>query len=318
MSINPHPTLPEFEYIRPTTIEAASEFLLEHKGEARPLSGGTDIFVRLRDGIWKDRYLVDIKHLDGMKELTFDPSGGLTIGAAVNMNRIADSPTVQEHYGVLAEAARSCASYPLRTRATIVGNICNASPTGDTIGACMLLDGVLHIHGVRGDRKEPLAQFFAGPGQTKLGPGDLVTSIHFPLPPAGMKGKYIKHGRNQLSDLAIVGVTAVGAPDRTAPSGFRIRVALASVAPTPLIVEEAERILRERPVTVETISEAARAAETACNPIDDVRGSARYRKHMVRNLQSVHCTRSGSNSLDRCLGSHGAPHSTAPGHGRNA
>jgi CO/xanthine dehydrogenase FAD-binding subunit len=284
MTINPHPTLPDFEYIRPQTIQDASDFLRQHQGEARPLLGGTDIFVRLRDGAWHDRYLVDLKHLEGMKELAFDASVGLSVGAAVNMNRIASFPPTREHYGVLAEAAKSCASYPLRTRATIVGNLCNASPAGDTIGACMLLDGVLHIHGLHGGRQEPLAGFFIGPGKTRLGAGDIVTSIRFPVPAAGTVGVYIKHGRNQLSDLAIVGVTAVGAPDPAAPSGYRIRLALASVAPTPLIVAEVERILSETPVTSETIAEAARAAEGACDPIDDVRGSARYRREMVRNL----------------------------------
>lgn len=284
MSINPHPTLPEFDYIKPGTIEEASEFLMEHKGEARPLMGGTDIFVRLRDGICTDRYLVDVKQLDGMKDMTFDPSFGLTIGAAVNMNRLESFLSISEKYGVLAEAAKSCASYQLRTRATLVGNICNASPAGDTIGACMLLDGALNIHGLRGYRREPLATFFMGPGKTKLAAGDIVTSIQFPVPPQGMQGKYVKHGRNELSDLSIVGVTVVGAPDATAPSGYRIRLALASVAPVPLVVKKVEEVLAETAISLETIHEAGRCAENACDPIDDVRGSARYRRQMVRNL----------------------------------
>ncbi len=284
MSINPHPTLPEFDYIKPKTIEEASKFLIEHKGEARPLLGGTDIFVRLRDGVWKDKYLVDIKHLDGMKEIKFDPSVGLIIGAAVNMNRVDSFPAIQDKYEVLAEAAKSCASYQLRTRATLVGNICNASPAGDTIGACMLLDGVLNIHGLEGNRQEPLDTFFIGPGRTKLMVGDIITSIQFPLPPEGMEGKYIKHGRNNLSDLSIVGVTVVGAPQVGVPSGYRIRLALASAAPVPLVVNKVEEILSEKRINLETINEAAQAAENACDPIDDVRGSARYRKQMVRNL----------------------------------
>jgi CO/xanthine dehydrogenase FAD-binding subunit len=284
MSINPHPTLPEFDYIKPKTIEEASKFLVEHKGEARPLLGGTDIFVRLRDGIWKDKYLVDIKHLDGMKEIKFDPSIGLIIGAAVNMNRLDSFPAIRENYGVLAEAARSCASYQLRTRATLVGNICNASPAGDTIGACMLLDGVLNIHGLEGNRQEPLDTFFIGPGRTKLMVGDIITSIQFPLPPERMEGKYIKHGRNQMSDLSIIGVTVVGAPYVGAPSGYRIRLALASVAPIPLVVKKVEELLSEKIISFETINEAAQVAEKACDPIDDVRASARYRKQMVKNL----------------------------------
>ncbi len=151
MSLDAHPELPEFDYIRPASLQEASRFLAEHAGEARPLLGGTDIFVRMRDGFWHDRYLVDVKKLDGTDELRFDPVDGLTIGAGVNMNRIMAHPAVQQHYPALAEACRWVATYQLRTRATVVGNICNASPAGDTIGACLLYDGVLKVHGVVGD-----------------------------------------------------------------------------------------------------------------------------------------------------------------------
>lgn len=284
MSINPHPTLPDFDYIKPQSLEEATKFLRDHQGEARVLLGGTDIFVRLRDGNWKDRYLVDVKQFAGMKEIQFDTASGLRIGAAVNMNRVESFPPIREHYRVLSDAARSCASYQLRTRATIVGNICNASPAGDTIGACMLLGGILTVHGPDGNRQEPLAAFFTGPGKTRLKSGDIVLSIQFPVPPRGTVGKYLKHGRNQLSDLAIVGVTAVGAPDKTLPSGYRIKLALASVSPVPLIVKQVEELLGSRPINLETLHEAGRIAESACEPIDDVRASSRYRRKMVGNL----------------------------------
>ena len=106
---NPHPGLPKFDYIKPATFSQASQFLAAHIGEARPLSGGTDIFVRMRDGVWKDKYLVDIKGLAGMGELSFDPVLGLSIGAAVNMNQVIRSPEVMEHYPLLVEfCAQRC------------------------------------------------------------------------------------------------------------------------------------------------------------------------------------------------------------------
>ncbi len=286
MIVDTHPALPEFEYIRPATLAEASEFLSQHPGTARPFLGGADIFVRMRDGFMKPEFLVDVKNLDGTNELRFDPEAGLSIGAAVNMNRVAASPEVQAHYPLLAEACRSVASYQLRTRATIVGNICNASPAGDTIGACLLFGGVLHIHGVNGPCQEPLSSFFLGPGKTTMKPGDIVTAIHLPIPPKGCVGKYIKLGRNQLSDLAIVGVTALGHKDSTCSSGYRFRLALASVAPVPLVVREVETYLAENPVSPDAIHEAARLAAEACSPIDDVRGGARYRRQMVRNLSA--------------------------------
>jgi CO/xanthine dehydrogenase FAD-binding subunit len=286
MSINPHPVLPEFEYYRPETLVEASEFLANHATEARPFLGGTDVFVRMRDGFTCPKFLVDVKKLNGTNDLRFDLQAGLTIGAAVNMNRVAASPDVLAYYPLLAEACASVASYQLRTRATIVGNICNASPAGDTLGACLLLDGVLQVHGVNGLRQEPLTQFFLGPGKTTLKPGDIVTAIHLPLPPKGCQGKYLKLGRNKLSDLSIVGVTALGYPDSTLKSGYRFRLALASVAPVPLVVKEVETYLAEQAITPEALKEAGRLAGEACTPIDDVRSSARYRKQMAKNLSA--------------------------------
>lgn len=280
----PTPGLPEFDYIRPASLAEASRFLAEHASEARPFMGGTDTFVRMRDGVWKEKYVVNVKNLDGMDEIAYDPAAGLTLGASVNMNRVIASPLVNEHYPLLAEAAHTVASYQLRSRATVVGNICNASPAGDTIGACLVLDGSLRVHGVDGPRQEPLSTFFLGPGQTVLKPGDIATALLLPPPPPGYAARYIKLGRNAIGDLAIVGVTALGYPDATAPSGFRFRLALASVAPTPLVPAAAEAILSEKPITPDSIAAAAQAAMDACTPIDDVRGSARYRRLMVRNL----------------------------------
>ena len=286
MVLNTHPTLPDFEYIQPATLAEASDFLASHAAEARPFLGGTDVFVRMRDGFLTPKILVDVKNLNGANDLRFDPQAGLTVGAAVNMNRVIAFPEVQALYPLLAEACQSVASYQLRTRATIVGNICNASPAGDTIGACLVFDGVLHIHGINGLRKEPLSTFFLGPGKTTLKPGDVVTAIHLPLPPKGSHGAYLKLGRNKLSDLCIVGVTALGCPDSSLLSGYRFRLALASVAPVPLVVTNVETSLANNTITPELLREAAHLAAEACSPIDDVRSSARYRKQMVKNLSA--------------------------------
>lgn len=284
MAHNPSPGLPEFDYLKPASLAEASRFLADHAGEARPFSGGTDTFVRMRDGVWKDKYVVDVKHLDGTGTLSFDPTGGLRIGAGVSMNRVIAAPEVNQHYPVLAEAARTVASYQLRSRATIVGNVCNASPAGDTIGACMVLEGALEVHGLNGLRREPLSSLYVGPGKTVLKPGDIALALILPPPPANYAARYIKLGRNRSGDLAIVGITALGYPDSGAASGYRFRLALASVGPVPLRPLPAEAILAEQPLNAATIAAAAQAAMVACTPIDDTRGSARYRKLMVRNL----------------------------------
>jgi carbon-monoxide dehydrogenase medium subunit len=284
MAINTHPTLPEFDYIRPETLIEASDFLVRHAANARPFLGGTDVFVRMRDGLLTPKFLLDVKSLPGMNDLNFDPLSGLIIGAAVNMNRVIAFPEVREHYPLLADACRSVASYQLRTRATIVGNICNASPAGDTLGASLAFEGVLHIHGSDGMRQESLADFFLGPSKTRLKAGDVAIGLHLPPPPAGSKGIYLKLGRNKLSDLSIVGVTALGYPEPSVPSGYRFRLILASVAPVPFVVQVAEAYLANTPISPDSIREAACLAAETCAPIDDLRGSIRYRKQMVKNL----------------------------------
>ena len=281
---NSHPALPEFEYMKPASLKEASQFLADHPTDAKPFMGGTDSFVRMRDGLLPMKTMVDVKTLDGMKDIKFDASKGLKIGAAVPMNAVASHPDVRKHYPLLAQAAETVASYQLRSRATICGNICNASPAGDTIGACIVMGGVLSVHGTTGLREEPLTTFFKGPGKTVLKPGDIVTSIAFPILPTGSQGKYRKLGRNTLSDLSIVGVTVFGFADPSTASGYRFKLALASVAPVPFVPVKAEEVLGGKTITADTIREAAEAAMDAVTPIDDVRGSAKYRKYMVRNL----------------------------------
>lgn len=281
---NSLPGLPKFEYIRPSSLEEAIRFLAGHPTDARPFSGGTDCFVRMRDRVWKPQYLVDIKHLEGAQELSFDPGRGLTLGAGVNMNRVAAMPEAQKHYPVLTEAVRHVAGYQLRNRATIVGNICNASPGGDTLGPCLAHQALLNIHAPEGTKKVPLNGFFTAPGKTILKPGEIVLSLELPVPPSGAKGKYASIGRNALGDLAIVAVTVLGFPDRNSRSGFTFRIILSAVAPTPLAAEEAQNLLAEKPITDGSIEEAAELAMQASRPIDDIRSSQTYRKEMVRTL----------------------------------
>lgn len=281
-----HPALPEFDYIRPQTLAEACTFLAAHPAEACPFLGGTDVFVRLRAGRLTPKYLVDVKPLPGMGDLRFDPADGLTVGAAVNLNRLIAAPDVRAHYPLLAEACQAMASYQVRNRATVVGNLCLASPAGDVLGACLAFEGALQVMSPQGPRRQPLASFFLGPGQTTLQAGEIATALQLPPPPPGAQGVYLKLGRNRLGDIALVAVTALGWPDASADSGFRFRLILASVAPVPFVAAEAEAHLARQPITRDVIRAAASLAAAACAPIDDVRSSALYRRQMVRQLSA--------------------------------
>jgi CO/xanthine dehydrogenase FAD-binding subunit len=280
----PTPGLLSFDYTRPAALSEACRLLAEHDGEAHPFMGGTDIFVQMRDGAVRPRLLVDVKHLPGMRDITWDDTGGLTIGAAATMNDIARHPDVRTGYPLLAEAASSVASYQVRNRATLGGNLCNGSPAADTAPAVLVLEGSLVLHGPDGERVVSAGDFFLGPGQTAIQTGELMTAIRFPAPPGGAVAKYLKLGRNKAGDLAIAGVAVLGFPDQAVSSGHRFRIGLASVAPVPLRAREAESVLAENPPGEETFALAAEKAMEAATPIDDVRGSATYRRAMVRNL----------------------------------
>jgi CO/xanthine dehydrogenase FAD-binding subunit len=140
------------------------------------------------------------------------------------------------------------------------------------------------VWGPGGERVIPANDFFLGVRKTALQTGEFLTRIDIPLPPDGWAGRYVKLGRNAGGDLAIVGVAVMGYPDGSAASGFRFRLALASVAPTPIRVPAAEALLAAQPITADHFADAALAAQDAAKPIDDLRGSARYRKAMARNL----------------------------------
>ncbi|MBU0494850.1 MAG: xanthine dehydrogenase family protein subunit M [Chloroflexi bacterium] len=270
--------------MKPASLPDASRLLAERAGEARPFMGGTDLFVRIRDGFIRPQTMVDVKHLPGMRGIVFDEQAGLTVGAATTMNEIAQHPAVQAHYPLLAEAAGSVATYQLRNRATLGGNLCNGSPAADTAPAALVLEGRFVLYGLAGEREVPAVDFFLGPGKTAMQAGELMTAVRFQPPRTGGAGKYLKLGRSKAGDLSIVGVAVVGFPDGATSSGYTFRIALASVAPVPLRALEAEEVLAARPLGEETLALAAEKTMEAATPIDDVRASAVYRKAMVRAL----------------------------------
>jgi len=278
----PRSGLPCFDYVRARTRGEVVSLRQEAGDEMRLLMGGTDLLVRMRDGLLSPRLVVDVKHLHGMQTIGLD--GELTIGAAVPLNRVACHPAVQAQYAMLAQSAASVASYQLRNRATLGGNLCNASPAADTAPAVLLFEAGLLLIGAAGERRVPAADFFQGPGRTAMQPDEFMAAVILPRPPAGSAGRYLKLGRNRVGDLAIAGVAVLGWPDAAAVHGYRFRVGLASVAPVPLRALPAEEVLAHSAPGEPAFIAAADAAAAAASPIDDVRASAAYRRAMVRAL----------------------------------
>ena len=277
------PGLPSFQYICAETRQEVVALVGQHEEAAALLMGGTDLFPRLRDGLLRPKVVVDVKHLPGMLGISFDQGAGLTVGAAVTMNALARHKDVLAHYPLLAESANTVASYQVRNRATLGGNLCNASPCADTSPATLALEARFVLFGPRGERSVPAGEFFLGPGLTSMEPGEFMIAVRFPTPPVRARGRYLKLGRNKGGDLALVGVAVLGFEDSVA-SGSRFRIALGSVAPVPLRALEAEKVLASHALEEHTFALASEKAMELVSPISDVRGGAAYQSAMVGSL----------------------------------
>lgn len=277
------PGLPRFDYMQARTADEAVALLQEYGQDARPLMGGTDLFPGLREGRVRPRVVIDVKGLPDMHELDYAEGTGLRVGAAVTMNELAAHPQVRQRYPILAQAAGSVASYQIRNRATIGGNLCNASPCADTAPAILVLEAEVLLFGPQGERAIAAGDFFLGPGRTSIQPGEFMTALRIPPAPAGVAARYLKLGRCRTGDLSLVGV-AVYAFATGSGSDCRFRIALGSVAPTPIRASEAEAWLAGVEVGEEAFEGAAAKAMAAASPITDVRGTAEYQRAMVRTL----------------------------------
>ncbi len=265
--------MPAFTYQKCSDLSRAMKWLLETEG-TYPMAGGTDLLVGIRAGKFKARQIVDIKGIDELKLLQEDQEG-ITIGAGVTLNQILLFDPIRENVPVLAEGCHSIGTYSVRNRATLVGNICNASPAADTAAPLYCLGALVNIVGPGGERRISIEEFFTGPGKTALRPGELVTAVVIPRPYPQGKGVYKKSSRTSSVDLATVGV-AVQRWDG------EVRIALGAVAPTPVRAGSVEKAINRDQVT-----DWARAADLVkddISPITDLRGSRDYRYHLATVL----------------------------------
>ncbi|MGH8785685.1 MAG: FAD binding domain-containing protein [Cupriavidus necator] len=271
-----------FEYSEPATLDEAVALLRTCSGQASLVAGGTDLMVQMKEHIRQPDRVINIKKIPGMDDFSYDERTGLTLGALVTTRAVETSPVTQEHYASLCRAATDFASIQVRNRATVAGNVCRASPSADTLPPLMADDAILQIYGPAGRRSVAVADFCTGPGKTALGADEIVTHITIPPPPPCTGKVYIKHGRRAQMELATVGV----AVSLTLDGGTcrEVGIVLAAVAPTPLRAKAAQALLRNKPITTALIAAAAQAASDEARPIDDVRGSAEYRRQMVKVL----------------------------------
>jgi aerobic carbon-monoxide dehydrogenase medium subunit len=271
-----------FEYHEPRTLEDAVALLGRYNGAASVLAGGTDLLVEIKEQLRRPDHVVNIKKIPGIDAFSFDERSGLRIGALVTARTLETSPLVLDQYPGLAQAARELGSIQIRNRATLVGNVCRASPSADTLPPLIADRAVTRIYGPRGARTVPLEQFFTGPGRTVLAADELLTEIIIPAPAPHTGKVYIKHGRRKAMELATVGVAVALTMQRDMCKD--ISIVLGAVAPTPIRAASAEAALRGAKLDDERMRDAARAARAQARPISNVRASAEYRAEMVEVL----------------------------------
>jgi len=276
--------LTPFNYYEPKTLSEAVRILAGEGNHAYALAGGTDLLVRMKRGEILPSSLINLKGILGLNRVEEEKGKGLRIGALTVISDIERDPQIRRDFPLLYQAAGSLASPAIRNLATLGGNIGRASPASDLAPSLMVLKSCLFVEGLQGKRELDISRFFRGPGQTVLARGEIITSFFLPqLPPhSGMA--YLRMGRGEGMDLALVGVAALLTLGGKGKALKEARVALAAVAPVPLLVKKAEEVLLSGPLSEERIREAAKAAAAEACPIDDIRGSAAYRKEMVEVL----------------------------------
>jgi CO/xanthine dehydrogenase FAD-binding subunit len=274
--------MPNFDYEAPTSLSSALE-LLALPGEVRPLSGGTDIIDQLKNNRRNADLVVDLKRVPEL--LTLEYNGcGLRIGSMVSCTEVHNFTAKKGGFVALTEASALIGSIHIQNRASVGGNVCNAAPSADTIPSLLIHEAVAHTARVSGGRNIPLIDFFAGPGQTVLEKGEILKELVLPAPSANTASAYLRFIPRNEMDIAVAGVGSLIEVDPSTNVVTKARIALASVAPTPVRAYAAEEFLEGTKIDSDTIEKTSDLTVGSAVPITDVRGSAEYRKELIRVL----------------------------------
>jgi len=267
--------LPRFQYHAPTTVNEAL-LLLTTLDQARLFAGGTDLVPLLREAACRPSHLVDLNNVAELNYIRED-SGFICIGATATHTQVAASP-IAAKAPALVDAVSRIGSPQVRNRATITGNLCNASPAADSAPPLLVHEAEVTVRSLEDTRIIPLEELFAGPKLNSLEPDELVTEIRFLVPPEGSGSSFKRIGRRKAFTLSVVSAAAY-----VEMGGGKVadaRLAFGSVAETPVRAPDAEAVLRGKTLTDELIEEAAEAVKSSVAPITDVRGTAEYRRDM--------------------------------------
>ncbi|MBT98596.1 MAG: carbon monoxide dehydrogenase [Dehalococcoidia bacterium] len=287
-----------FDFVSPSSIDEAVKTLASKGDQARIMAGGTDMLVQMRAGRRTAPLVVNIKGIPELNEVSYDASKGLTLGAAVPCYQIYQNKTLANAYPGLMDSASLIGGIQIQGRATIGGNICNAAPSGDSIPIVIALGGICNIAGPNGTRQLPVEEMCTAPGRNALADGEILVSISLPAPVANSGANYQRFTPRNEMDIAVAGVGSSVVLDASGQNFVSARIALASVAPTPVFAKEAGDSLAGKPVNEDTIQAASELAQSAAKPITDMRGTIRQRTHLI----GVLTRRTLNNAIERARG----------------
>ena len=287
-----------FDFVTPSSIDEAVKILASNGDNARMIAGGTDILVQMRSGRRTPSVVVDVKGIPELNSMSYDASKGLTLGAAVPCYEVYQNKTIAAAYPGLIDCASLIGGIQIQGRASVGGNVCNAAPSGDTIPAVIVLGGICNIAGPNGTRELSSEEFCTAPGQNALQNGELLVSISFPAPQAHSGAEYQRFIPRNEMDIAVAGVGTSVVLDASGQNFVSARIALASVAPTPVFAKEAGDSLAGKAVSEEAIQQASELAMAAAVPINDMRGTIRQRTHLI----GVLTRRTLNNAIERARG----------------
>lgn len=276
--------LPKFDHLEAKTIEEACSLLAKYKDKARVIAGGTDLLVSMKGREISPQYIINIKAIPNLDGINYSQKDGLVIGAMTTLAAIESSPIIRERFAILSSAAHQTGSPHIRNIGTIGGNLCNAAPSADMAPSLIGLGAKAKIKGLKGERTVTVEQFFLGPGVSILKAGEILTKVQVPNPLPHTRGVYLKLPARTAIDIAVVGVAVVVTLDTKGINIADAKIVLGAVASTPIRARQAEDIIKGKALDDELIQKAAQAAADEAKPISDVRGSASYRKEMVKVL----------------------------------
>ncbi len=273
-----------FELLQPRELQQALELKKTYGEKAKVMAGGTDLIVLMKDQRLKAETVLSLGGIRNLNFIRLEEGRGVTLGALATHGAVAASPIIQEKFPDLAEACAQVGAVQIQNLGTVCGNLCNASPAADAAPPLLLLDASLTLASTRGERSVSIHDFFLGPRRTVL-QGDEITKEIFIPQPAGRRGAtYIKLGQRKAMEIAIVGVGVAIYLNGSDRDVTECRIAMASVAPTPLRARKGEEILKGQEISDRLIEEAAEVAAEEASPISDIRAGRQYRLDMIRVL----------------------------------